>query len=414
MTMPKHVAVDNLKEAKRIYGENLTRIDQVTNMNTGFKGWRFLNRPNAVNITKLDKWINEMMQTKKGVMQNRPLAAFTLPGAHDAMTYAYRGSVFSRNIATFIYGGTKTQTLTLVAQFKMGIRFFDIRVHADKEGHLYGEHGGIKFTHVDARQEIRRLFILAKCKNEPIVIKFKHNKEAYPILKQIASDFSPHIMNTRDYWHKPVSQCIKKGKVICLFHKKKSRNWKHKVGLKSFKQYEDEKSWFGSYSKHKMGGFSNTHFLKKHAKYVNKNIDSSPTLKEERLKVISLNIPCVSTNAGRLALDTATGLGVLSARVAMPLDDPSRWIKWVGLYKSVKDIENEPDVKRINKALVKKMTALVDSWYTALYDINYGHRNAMALADKVTGMVSGVVGMDFVGDKRQLVLELIELNNRDF
>ncbi|WP_276207922.1 hypothetical protein [Vibrio neptunius] len=41
-------------------------------------------------------------------------------------------------------------------------------------------------------------------------------------------------------------------------------------------------------------------------------------------------------------------------------------------------------------------------------------RRAVPTADTITQKASGAVSMDYVGEKGQLILELIEVNNRDF
>ncbi|CAM3130291.1 MULTISPECIES: hypothetical protein [Vibrio] len=408
---------NNLATAIRNYRNGLQTLPVVTNMNTGFKGYNFLNRTHGVNVAKLDNWIKELV-SRGGVLADRPLATYTLPGAHDAMTFAYRGSFFTRNIATFVRGGTVTQTLNLASQFKAGIRYFDIRVK-EKKGKIYGFHGGVTFDKVDARQEIRRLFILAACKKEPIVVKFVYKGNAFPIVKRIANDFGPQLMPTSDYWHKSVGECIRKGKVICLFHKAKD---KHRL------KWGNSVDTFGDYNQHKSGGTSNQHNLKRHEKYLDKLMNTSFSLDEEKLKVMSLNIPCVQTGGKNLARNSpgllleglvvvATGSiirpGTLIHHISNKLGVPQK-NRWLGFYKSVKDTEKHAGVKAINKAFVGKLNALVDSWYYSIYQTGHGVRRAVPTADTITQKASGAVSMDYVGEKGQLILELIEVNNRDF
>ncbi|UJF17170.1 hypothetical protein L0B53_04445 [Vibrio sp. SS-MA-C1-2] len=213
----------NINTAKRIYGNDLKKLTTVTNMNSGFKGFHFLNRSKAVDIRKFDRWINDLVNKKKGCIRLRPFASFTLPGSHDAMTYAYSGNFFTRHTA--IKGGTKTQSLRLVEQFKIGIRYFDIRVKANSKGFLYGVHGKIKFTHVDAAREIRDLLLLARLNEEPIVIKFKHNVKAYPILRNIASGYASNLISHNEYWEEPLYNLVKRDKFFAFFiNAKKPKN----------------------------------------------------------------------------------------------------------------------------------------------------------------------------------------------
>ena len=93
----------------------------ITNSNIKFSGPAFLNRPNAINVGKLDRWINELLNTKKGTIQTRCLASFTLPGSHDALTYAFQVTSKKRALGK---GGTVTQKYNLIEQFRVGIRYF--------------------------------------------------------------------------------------------------------------------------------------------------------------------------------------------------------------------------------------------------------------------------------------------------
>lgn len=408
---------DNLASVLKNKQGNVNKLTLNTNRNIGFRGPDFLNRSHSINAGRLGNWIKELA-SKGGVLADRPLATYTLPGSHDAMTFAFKGSFFTRNIATFVRGGTVTQSLNLVDQFKAGIRYFDIRVKEEK-GKLYGFHGRITFNQLDAKQEIRRLFILSTCRNEPIVVKFVYGGNAFPIVKDIANSFGKHLMPTSDYWHKGVGECIKQGKVLCIFHKAKD---KHRA------KWGNSVDTFGDYSKHKSGGFSNKHGLKSHDKHLSKLIAIEPTINEEKLKIMSLNIPCVQTG-GKNLLKNAPGLliegliVVATGSILRPggqihhasnlLNTPQK-TRWLGFYKSVKDIEKHAGVKEINQSFVLKLNALVDSWYHLIYQQAYGVKHALPIANRIMAKVSGVVGMDFVGDKKQLILELIEVNNRDF
>ena len=408
---------DMLAKALKSKQHQLKKTTIASNINTGFKGPHFLNRSKGINTGRLGNWINELA-SRGGVLADRPLATYTLPGAHDAMTFAYKGSFFTRNIATFVRGGTVTQSLSLVEQFKAGIRYFDIRVKEVK-GKLYGFHGKITFSQFDARQEIRRLFILSSCRKEPIVVKFVYSGNAFPIVKEVANSFAKNLMPTKDYWHTGVGENINKGKVICIFHKAKDKHrskWGNSVDT------------FGDYGKHKFGGFSNKHALKSHSKHLNQMIDSAYTLNEETLKVMSLNIPCVQTGSKNL-LKNAPGLliegliVVATGSLVRPggqihamsnlLNVPQKK-RWLGFYKSVKDIEKHAGVKAINQSFVDRLNALVDAWYELIYQQSYGIKTALPIADSIMGKVSGVVGMDFIGEKKQLIIALIEVNNRDF
>lgn len=393
------------------------KLPMGSNLNIGFQGPRFLNRTQAVSTGHLGNWIKHLA-SRGGVLADRPLATYTLPGAHDAMTFAYKGSFFTRNIATFVRGGTVTQSLSLVDQFKAGIRYFDIRVKEVK-GKLYGFHGKITFNQFDAKQEIRRLFILSSCRKEPIIVKFVYSGNAFPIVKEIANSFAKNLMPTKDYWHKGVGECINQGQVICIFHKAKD---KHRL------KWGNVVDTFGDYGKHKLGGFSNKHSLKKHDEHLNKMVAQAPTEKEEILKVMSLNIPCVQTGTKNILMNAPglliEGLIVVATgslirpggqihHVSNMLRVPQK-SRWLGFYKSVKDIEKHQGVKEINQSFVLKLNALVDSWYQIMYQQTYGVKKALPVADQIMSQVSGVVGMDFVGEKKQLILELIEVNNRDF
>ncbi|UJF17169.1 hypothetical protein L0B53_04440 [Vibrio sp. SS-MA-C1-2] len=167
-----------------------------------------------------------------------------------------------------------------------------------------------------------------------------------------------------------------------------------------------------SYKDHKSGGFSNTHWLRKHKRYVNKNIDKVIPPTEHKLKVISLNIPCVSTKKTRLLGDVGAGLVYLLGNIGTPMVI-NPWPSWVGVYKSVENIENLSLVRKLNEGFVLKMNRYVDSWYDLAMS-GTSTRLVVKHGNKVSGMVSGVVGMDFVGQKRQMILNLIEVNNRDF
>ena len=396
---------------------NQDKIIEQRNVNITFKGPDFLNRSHAVDEGRLKCWL-KTLSDKGGVLADRPLATYTLPGSHDAMTFAYKGNIFTRNIATFVRGGTVTQSLTLVDQFRAGIRYFDIRVKAVK-GKLYGFHGRSTFTHVDAAEEIRQLFVISTHFKEPIVVKFVYSGKAYPIVKNVANTFGKHLMPTKDYWHRGIGECIKQGKVICIFHKVKD---KHR------KKWGNSMDMFGDYGKHKKGGFSNKHSLNKHQQHIDNMVETAPSEKEERLKVMSLNIPCVQTG-GKNIFKNSTGLlieglvVVATGSIIRPgaqihhasnLFRATNKSRWLGFYKSVKDIENHAGVKEINLTFVKKLNQLVDSWYYLLDQPADGVKKALPNADTITAKVSGVVGMDFVGNKKQLIRELIEVNNRDF
>ena len=412
---------DELAKALKLYqGKGKGKQDAIPlrqNQNIDFKGPSFLNRSNAVPEGCLGNWI-KTLASRGGVLADRPLATYTLPGAHDAMTFAFKGSFFTRNIATFVRGGTVTQTLNLVDQFKAGIRYFDIRVKEVK-GKLYGFHGKITFTHHDARQELRRLFIIASCRKEPIVIKFVYSGNAFPIVKEVANSFAKNLMPTKDYWHKGVEECINQGKVICIFHKAKD---KHRL------KWGNVVDTFEDYGLHKKGGFSNKHSLKSHKKYLAKMVATVPTENEEMLKIMSLNIPCVQTGAKNLLKNVPglliEGLVVVASgsliRPGGQIHHMSNLLRvpqkkrWLGFYKSVKDIEKHEGVKEINREFALKLNNLVNAWYFSLYQRAYGVKSALPMADDIMGKVSGVVGMDYVGDKGALIKALIEVNNRDF
>ncbi len=407
----------NYDLAKIYDGYNKETITEQRNVNITFKGPSFLNRTRAVDEGRLKMWIKTLAD-KGGVLADRPLATYTLPGSHDAMTYAYKGNIFTRNIATFVRGGTVTQSLKLVDQFRAGIRYFDIRVKAIKDK-LYGFHGKSTFTHVDAAEEIRQLFVISSSFKEPIVVKFVYSGKAYPMVKKIANTFGKHIMPTKDYWHLGVGECIKQGKVICVFHKVKD---KHR------KKWGNGMDMFGDYGKHKKGGFSNKHSLSGHEQHINNMVDVAPSEQEEVLKVMSLNIPCVQTGGKNLMKNgpclLIEGLVVVATgsiiRPGAQIHHASNLVRatnksrWLGFYKSVKDIESHAGVKAINLSFVKRLNELVNSWYYLLDQPADGVKKALPNADVITGKVSGVVGMDFIGNKKQLIRELIEVNNRDF
>ncbi|QUM85083.1 hypothetical protein [Moritella sp. 28] len=393
--------LSNLDNAQLTYGDNLNQIQMVTNMNTGFRGPRGLNRTEGVNVSKLDNWI-KCLSDRGGVLAERPLATYTLPGSHDALTYRFTGGVIRR----LARGGTVTQELNLTSQFNAGIRYFDIRVGV-KGGKLIGVHGPINLLGGDIESDITNLLILAVQNKEPIVIKFDYKGKAYSIVKKIVTMFSKSIMPTSEYWKVGVGDCIRQGKVLCLFHKIKS---------KQKETFKDASEMFGDYSKHKAGGFSNKHFMKGHRKYLEDLVDEAYTLDEERLKVMSFNIPCTPTG-GYTALGVANFfLGsipsklCLAAQVAVRVKRENRWL---GCYESVSNIEQREVVKDINLGVVQKLTDAVDSWYFMEEKESNPIESALH-GEKVSQHIAGAVGMDFVGRKRQLILELIELNNRDY
>jgi len=373
----------------------------ITNSNIKFSGPAFLNRPNAINVGKLDRWINELLNTKKGTIQTRCLASFTLPGSHDALTYAFQVTSKKRALGK---GGTVTQKYNLIEQFRVGIRYFDIRVR-ERDGKLVGFHGVFDLDKYDISKEIRMLLTLSAGRKEPIVIKLEYDGNAFPLVKKITDNFSSKLLPTKDYWAKPVSECIKKGKVICLFHKYDKKH------AKDFNWDEEELNKFGSYKKHKAGGYTNTHWLRKHKKKLNKLVEKPIPIKEEKLKVISLNIPCI-TMSWKVLLDA--GFSILPSPV--DLANPANAPKWVGLYRSVKKIESFPEVRKINTAFACKLNNYVSSWYAFMNEDTdkASYKKSLAKADEITGKVSGVVGMDFVNQKKELIVSLIEANNRDF
>jgi len=393
--------LSNLETAQLTYGDNLDQIQTVCNMNTGFRGARILNRTNGVDVGKLDNWI-KCLSDRGGELADRPLATYTLPGAHDALTYAFKG--WHRRGAK---GGTVTQVLDLTSQFNLGIRYFDIRVK-EKNGELIGFHGMFNLTGVDIEAAIANLFRIAVQKKEPIVIKFDYKGNAFPIVSRLANMFSGNIMPTSEYWKSSVGECIRQGKVLCLFHKIKS---KHKAKL------GDVVDMFGDYSKHKAGGFSNKHNMKSHAGYLEKLTTQGYSLDEERLKVMSLNIPCIPTSGSQIAggaMNTVlAGVPSLLYRGGQRIIRVKTHNRWLGFYKAVSSIEQLEVVKDINLGFVNKLTDLVNSWYSLEDDEN----NPIAReshGEKMTQYVAGAVGMDFVQGKRDLILQLIELNNRDF
>ena len=138
--MPVYID-QNLENAKRQYNSPLKDIDIITNMNTGFRGHKNLFRSSGVRINNLDTWIRTLSE-RGGVLAERPLATYTLPGSHDAMTYAFGGCL--RSIAK---GATVTQRLDLTSQFNRGIRYFDIRLLTSR-GKLCGFHGIINLTKI--------------------------------------------------------------------------------------------------------------------------------------------------------------------------------------------------------------------------------------------------------------------------
>ena len=391
--MPVYID-QNLENAKRQYNSPLKDIDIITNMNTGFRGHKNLFRSSGVRINNLDTWIRTLSE-RGGVLAERPLATYTLPGSHDAMTYAFGGCL--RSIAK---GATVTQRLDLTSQFNRGIRYFDIRLSTSR-GKLCGFHGIINLTNYDAEAALANLFRISVQKKEPIVIKFDYKNGAFPIVNRLARMFSAHILPTADYWKVGVGESIRQGKVLCLFHKVNTKKHEKKFG--------DTSDVFGSYSKHKAGGFSNTHNMKTHSEYLSKMVDESYSPKEEKLKVMSLNVPCIPTKKrhtaaylANLALLTAPQNLYKAGQVACRIPSKDRWI---GFYKSV-------NLKNINQSFVHSLTQYVDNWYNNSEVINYQER--LRHGDKITEKIAGAVGMDFIEGKGKLILGLIELNNRDF
>ncbi len=397
------------EELLRRYGDALEDIPIVTNRNTGFRGPRGLNRVNPVDVGRLDRWIKDLSD-RGGRLAERPLAAYTLPGAHDAMTYAFRSNWAYRKTGWSLFsparGGTRTQSINLTAMFELGIRYFDIRV--EKSGDkLYGFHGPITLTGDRADNAIRALFHMAVERKEPIVIKFDYKSSStFPLVKRIVDNFATHVMPVSAYWNASVGECISQGKVLCLFHKAKK---------KLRKKYGDEVDELGDYSTHKAGGFTNTHNMKKHQAKLEALIEQQ--VEGEKLKVMSLNIPCVPTKMSTIGMTVVNALllnipGTLYKGGQILVRRPEQ-DRWIGHYKSVQSIEKSEVTRTINRQFVQKLQRYVDSWYTTLEE-----QQPQAILDRLAGditkHVAGAVGMDFVNNKRGLVLDLVELNNRDF
>ena len=277
-----------------------------------------------------------------------------------------------------------------------------------KEGDkLYGFHGPITLHGARADNAILELFHMSVERNEPIVIKFDYKGGGtFPIVKRIVDTFATHVMPVSAYWNAEVGECISQGKVLCLFHKVKEK-------LRN--KYGAEVDELGDYSAHKAGGFTNTHSMKKHQAKLDALMLQQ--VEGEKLKVMSLNIPCVPTKPkeiAKLALNylllNIPGTLYKGGQILVRRPEQDRWI---GYYKSVRSTEKSEVTRQINSQFVQKLHEYVDYWYLTLEQQQ--HQAILdRLGGEITRHIAGAVGMDFVDGKRGLILDLVELNNRDY
>ncbi|CAA0084090.1 Uncharacterised protein [BD1-7 clade bacterium] len=127
------------------------------------------------------KWMENFIHQQFD-FKNRTLLDLILPGSHDAATYTMQSGMGASIIATLARIYTVTQTCTLIEQFNLGIRYFDIRItgaSSSGKSHLKDlrfMHGSAKSAKGIVFPELHDFFNHIRSTNEVVLLKFHFGK----------------------------------------------------------------------------------------------------------------------------------------------------------------------------------------------------------------------------------------------
>ncbi|WP_281646518.1 hypothetical protein [Parendozoicomonas sp. Alg238-R29] len=115
--------------------------------------------------------------------KNKRLLDLTIPGSHDTATYTMQSGAGASMLAAVARPFTVTQTCSLTDQFKLGVRYFDIRIKrasssAEDAESLVFFHGAATSARNIVFPELKGFFDHIRTTKEIVILKFHFNKPA--------------------------------------------------------------------------------------------------------------------------------------------------------------------------------------------------------------------------------------------
>lgn len=316
-----------------------------------------------------ESWM-EYFAKRQLEFRNKTLLDLTIPGSHDAATYTMQAGEHAGLLATLARPFTVTQTCSLLEQFKLGIRYFDIRItrafsSANDPKSLVFFHGVATSAKNVVFPELKAFLDHIRTTKEIVILKFHFKKhEDFRLLLMEFGDIfyigsleSFGVITPDQVPTQSVSNLMEEGKQFLVLTHNGGNDTPHVMNYKSSTA----------------GGWSKTRDWERLAAHMEKaQLDNTDNL--EKLKIIQTNQPAL--------------VGSGNSR-----------------FSSVLKHESKPESRNIINRFIEQSK---DRLKEALESQN---ESDIAEARQI---IRGIISLDNIGadpDKNLLVLRIIELND---
>ncbi|WP_133405413.1 hypothetical protein [Parashewanella tropica] len=158
----------------------------------------------------LESWMEHFSRHVEA-FKYKTLIDITMPGSHDAATYTMSSSAGAKFAVT--------QTKTLVEQFNLGVRYFDIRVRQVDGKQMSFFHGSVDSKKEDVFPNLMAFFSTVLLSNEVVIIKLHFSGVSdFELFRKlyINEDIKALILTPYEFTSEPLENLLGTKKLVIL------------------------------------------------------------------------------------------------------------------------------------------------------------------------------------------------------